>query len=757
MILGLSIDSLFYTYYYTEEFDLELLSPVSNIESLTAAINAGADAVYAGSDRFSARASADNMTVEELCGAIRTAHLRGVRVYLTLNTLINEKEFIPALDMIRPLYESGLDGIIIQDLGLIEAIKELYPELPLHASTQMGIMNSEGALRLKESGISRIVPARELSLKELKEIKTFADIELECFIHGAMCYSYSGYCLMSSCLGGRSGNRGRCAGTCRLPYTVPEYSSSQSQKYPLSMKDLCALPILPKLIEAGIDSFKIEGRMKSPEYVAGVTVIYRKYIDMYMTDPENYHVDEADTDMLKGLYIRTELFTGYFDQPGKHKLVTFDKPGYNGTDDDTLIDLRAKYITEPRRIPVDMRVLLRTGRPSCLEITGNGISCICEGPAPEEAVNSPISSDEIKKRLGKLGNTGFTVDNITVEADENIFMSVSQLNELRRSAIKKLEDSIITDIHGLTAGRLTVKPAESGVNSTLNKQKASSKISFKTDIAVSSLEQLSAIIDSTVKPHRIFADYRLFTESKGSLEDALKGLDIPVYMSFPIICRNKHMELFMGLIGECEKSEHISGVFVHSFDELCVVSRYLENMPVVTDTHVYAFNSRSLEFLSSFGNLEGCVLPYELGINDLKDIRVMSSCSQQLSMVTYGHIPVMISEGCLNATYGRCVRYGLKPGETNTLMLRDRLKKDFPVSIQCDMCINVIYNTVPLNLINYRDEIIKYTDRQVLYLTNEDYKTSSLIFSAFLSDDPADIKRLSERAHTTGHIKRGVI
>lgn len=275
----------------------ELLSPAGNYESMLAAINAGCDAIYAGTDRFSARAYADNLTCEDYIRGMTRAHLCGVKVYLTLNTLLFESEIPDAIRVIRQLYESGLDGIIIQDTGLIEPVKAYFPQLSIHASTQMAVMNRTGAEALKNLGFERIVPARELSLDELISIKKQTGVELECFIHGAMCYSYSGMCLASSMIGDRSGNRGRCAGTCRLPFCPIDRSGrgdrsannstgavykrqiSDIDEYPLSMKDLCGIELLPKLMDAGIDSFKIEGRMKSPEYVAGVTDIYRRAID----------------------------------------------------------------------------------------------------------------------------------------------------------------------------------------------------------------------------------------------------------------------------------------------------------------------------------------------------------------------------------------------------------------------------------------------------------------------------------------------
>lgn len=260
--------------------NVELLSPAGNYESFLGAINAGADAVYLGGTKFGARAYADNFTEEEICKAIFYAHLFQKKVYLTVNTLMKNPEMDELYDYLSPFYEAGLDGVIVQDLGVFMFIREHFPHLALHVSTQMTITGVNGAKLLKELGAERIVPARELSLEEIIKMKQETGLEIETFIHGAMCYCYSGQCLFSSILGGRSGNRGRCAGPCRLPYQIGT-DKKNDVEYPLSLKDMCTLEILPDLIEAGIDSFKIEGRMKKPEYAAGVTSIYRKYIDLY--------------------------------------------------------------------------------------------------------------------------------------------------------------------------------------------------------------------------------------------------------------------------------------------------------------------------------------------------------------------------------------------------------------------------------------------------------------------------------------------
>lgn len=261
---------------------VELLAPAGNAEAFYGAVHAGADAIYLGGNRFGARAYAENFSEDELVDCIRYAHLLGRKVYLTVNTLVKESEFSELYEYLMPYYRAGLDGVIIQDMGVFAFIRDAFPQMELHGSTQMTITGEYGAEFLKKQGACRVVPARELSLEEIRRIKEVTGMEIECFIHGAMCYCYSGQCLFSSILGGRSGNRGRCAQPCRLPYTV---GGNRRECYPLSLKDMCTIENIPELIDAGIDSFKIEGRMKKPEYAAGVTAVYRKYIDKYYEKP----------------------------------------------------------------------------------------------------------------------------------------------------------------------------------------------------------------------------------------------------------------------------------------------------------------------------------------------------------------------------------------------------------------------------------------------------------------------------------------
>ena len=431
---------------------VELLAPAGNMEAFFGAIHAGADAVYLAGKEYGARALADNFTRKEICECLRYAHLWKRKVYLTVNTLVKEEELARLTEFLTPLADAGLDGVIVQDFGVFSCIRENFPSLPLHVSTQMTVTGPYGAKLMGRLGAVRIVPARELSLSEIIHLKEVSGLEVECFIHGAMCYCYSGQCLFSSILGGRSGNRGRCAQPCRLPYAV-EYGKQQSKEcFPLSMKDLCTIEKLPELIRAGIDSFKIEGRMKKPEYAAGVTALYRKYIDRYY-DGLSASPSQEDLKILSQLYIRSQVQDGYYDRKNGRDMITLDSPGYNGSSPELLSKIREKYITAKPKMDIRMKGYFQLGKPARIEIcrTEGAERIVCEGEPVEAAVNAPVTGENISKQLRKLGDTVFRLDpgyhggNPEIMIDEGIFYSLKSVNELRRAGIHALEEAIINE------------------------------------------------------------------------------------------------------------------------------------------------------------------------------------------------------------------------------------------------------------------------------------------------------------------------
>jgi len=348
---------------------IELLAPAGSPEAYRAAVLAGANAVYLGAKAFNARVNAGNFDTDALAEVIKDAHVRGVKVYLTLNTLIKDKELEEARKLASFAYKEGIDGVIVQDLGLIEILKETAPGLPIHASTQMTIHNTDGVKAVQALGISRVVLARELSLSEIEDIIKNTGIEAEIFVHGALCISRSGQCLMSSFIGGRSGNRGRCAQPCRLPYRIE--GKPVSGDYLISPKDLMTLELLPDIIRSGVKALKIEGRMKSPEYVAATVMVYRKYLDMAMKDSLSYEVDPRDVRILEQVFNRGGFTTGYF--KGKdRKLLSIEHPKHWGVPVGRVADVkdgsRKKFFTDKENILVGVNLDERINMGDGIEI-----------------------------------------------------------------------------------------------------------------------------------------------------------------------------------------------------------------------------------------------------------------------------------------------------------------------------------------------------------------------------------------------------
>ena len=408
----------------------ELLSPVGDFNCLKAAVQNGADSVYFGANLFSARAFATNFDLEELQKAIQYAKIRGVKTHLTLNTLIKDSEFENALFLAKRAYEFGIDAIIVQDLGLALKLIKLFPDLPIHASTQMTVHNLNGALELQKLGFKRVVLSRELSLNEIEYISKNADIEVECFIHGALCISYSGQCLFSSMLGGRSGNRGKCAGPCRLPFSLLENNRTINSGYLLSTRDLCALDFIPSLIKAGVKCFKIEGRMKSPEYAATVTRIYRKYIDLFLSNSE-YIVEEQDRKDLMQIFNRGMASSGHLDNFPNPNLVFKEKPNHIGL----FLGIVQKYNKNKGYITLKLNEHLSINDTISLEKEDNiyTVSELLDG-------NQNITVTEI----GQTVTIGRMKGNINL-GDKIYKMSSKALNHTAKESFQKETKKILLD------------------------------------------------------------------------------------------------------------------------------------------------------------------------------------------------------------------------------------------------------------------------------------------------------------------------
>lgn len=734
----------------------ELLSPAGSVESLKAAVKAGADAVYIGGKNFGARAYAENPDEEELLDAIDYVHLFGRKIYLTVNTLEKEEELEKELgDFLEPYVRRGLDGVIVQDFGAVDYIGRVFPTLPIHASTQMAVTGAEGAALLASRGITRVVPARELTLPEIREIREKTGMEIECFIHGAMCYSYSGMCLMSSMIGGRSGNRGRCAGICRLPFSVrtPDgeaFGRKGGKIYPLNMKDLCALPVLPDLIEAGISSFKIEGRMKKPEYTAGVTEVYRRNIDRYFEDPKRYRTEPEDMKFLELLFSRDGFTNGYYHTRGSADMIALHNkrnsdPNIRGTREvqELYDEIRRKQRQTKLRIPVSGVLKIGAGINTELTLSGGGASVTCSGDPAEAAKSRPLSDERILEQIRKFGDSPFEPGNIRLEhLNENpLFIPVSRLNHLRRKTAAALEDALL-----ISYRRDDIRREAAGVMPVPWKKSRKKRPLFAE---VLTEEQLRAVLsrpeaDGIILPvslaYALAEDGSLGRIAAPENESGKHALRI----ALPYVVRSGDHRKLNRMFEKIESRTEIEGILARSLDGAGFLKSTGRISLAIADGALYTMNSRAIRYLEGFG-VQRNTMPYELNAREL-------ACRDNASseMVLYGRTPMMISAGCVCRTMESC------GGRERFLYLTDRKGASFPVRCCCDFCCNVIYNSVPTSLIgDFSDAERLNAASYRISFTDETAETVREVLSAYAAARKGKKTELSF-AVTHGHFRRGV-
>lgn len=713
---------------------VELLAPAGNFACFRAAVNAGADAVYLGGEQYGARAYAGNFSAEEIISALRIAHMFGRKIYLTVNTLVKENEFENLVPYITPLYEAGLDGVIVQDIGVLQCLRENFPGLGLHASTQMSITGVYGARYLQKLGVCRVVPARELSLDEIRDMKQTTNLEVECFIHGAMCYAYSGQCLFSSILGGRSGNRGRCAGPCRLPYTD---NSNRKAQYPLSLKDMYTLPMLPELIQAGIDSFKIEGRMKSPEYVAGVTALYRKYIDLYLESPgKPCKVKPEDEQMIRQLYIRSDTSSGYYRKHNDRSMVTLTEPGYSGSSPELIKTIQEKYLSQNIVLPITGFAKIRAGEPAELTFSCDSASVTVTADVVGAARNRPLGREEIAQKLGRLGDTCFALTVLAVETDGASFMPVKALNELRRMASVRLEEKI------LEQGSLSHKMTARNILTQKTERRAVTHSDSGTNelcVLVTTREQL--LTASTFSEiHRIYVDADIFLQG-GKISQSEKEY----ILVLPHIFRKRSYP-YLPAYERLLDSGRFAGVMVRNFEELEWLHETGYTGNISSDYPVYAWNNTSLSFLAE--QTDCVTLSLELNRKELNGL----SAGGSTCFVLYGYIPVMYSANCVRKTLAHCIKESASAN--NRYYLTDRYQNRFTVVQNCIHCYNILYNTVPLSLHGQLEGILKKNyNRLRLDFSIEDGAQTKAVMEYYVSGKAGEFPC---REFTNGHYKRGV-
>lgn len=706
----------------------ELLAPAGDYECFLSAIRAGADAVYLGGD-FSARAYA-RFSPEEILSAIDHAHLYGRKVYLTLNTVMKCREMDQVRDYLMPFYLRGLDGVIVQDFGLFCLLKKQFPLLPLHASTQMTVTDLDGVLLLKELGADRVVLARELQLSEIERIRSHTDTELECFIHGALCYAYSGKCLLSSMLGERSGNRGRCAQPCRLPY---------DGEYLLSLKDICTLEVLPKLIDAGIASFKIEGRMKSADYVAGVVGIYRKYMDAYRKDPAKpYTVDPHDLSVLTKLYTRSGHESGYYFQRNGRKMVTIKKGGYERAAEEESKTVAGYYTKNHEKLPLSLKITLQKNEPAELTGSCNGHSaCITSDPVLK-AETKALTKQDVQKQLSKLGQTEFVLKDLETDMDPDVFFPVSGLNALRR----ELTEQLCLD---LLAGYFRKEP-----ENIRNEKPLTVPVTQKSILHVSVLtlkQAEAALMESATRI--LTLPLELLVQEEAQILKLLqnrKGMpSCTLVAALPYICREDYFTRNSEKISHVLAMQSVSAFLVRNPESLYALKKIRHQKELIGDLHLYALNHEAVSCFHELGITRTCA-PVELHKKELLQRNVTGE-----DLIVYGRIPLMVSAQCVLKTREQCKK------TAGMTQITDRMNMHFPVQNCCEDCYNVLYNSMPLSLHDENDLIEKlhpYSIR-LMFTTEPEIKIRERIrqFEHLLIDHEAFTP---DYPFTKGHLKRGV-
>ncbi|MBS6262506.1 MAG: U32 family peptidase [Clostridium sp.] len=753
----------------------EILAPAGSFESMKAAVAAGADAVYIGGNKFGARAYADNLDEDRMKEAIDYAHLHGCRIYMTVNTLVKEREMKELYSYLLPYYEQGLDAVIVQDMGVFSFVKRHFPDLDVHASTQMTVTGAPGAALIGRMGASRIVTARELSLEEIEEIYRETGAEIESFVHGALCYCYSGQCLFSSLIGGRSGNRGRCAQTCRLPFSVrrgKELLNGKNEKYVLSLKDLCSLDILPDILEAGVFSLKIEGRMKSPRYTAGVVSIYRKYVDQYMKyGRKGYQVDPADRKTLLDLFDRGGQTEGYYrEHNGRDMVVLKEKPAFREENRPLYDYLDKTYVNASLQEPVlgwaraaegeELRLKLQT------DSFGSTIEAEVSGGPVQTAKNQPMAAERIEKQLNKTGNTPFYFQSLQVETEGNCFIPVQELNELRRNAFEKLETQILSQFRrqepsGHENGEGDGKKAQEGKlqkreiseNGTEGEKKGREQAVLHVSLeepegleTVLSFRQAAVIsIDAAGFPAESWKQTVLNCHERGK----------ECLLLLPHIYRAEAKRYFDAHLRELSEAG-FDGAVIRAWEEAELIARWRREgvfFPKITvfDHGLYSFNSLSEEWMEQMlpGETIRFTAPLELNSRELEEKGIRGE-----ELMVYGNIPMMVTAQCLKKTLEGCT------GRPELLWMRDRKGKDFPVKNHCRFCYNTIYNSSPLSLLADRS-LIERLGPSVLRLsfTTEQPERIREVLKAFSEEfisrtEKGGAPELSGE-FTRGHFKRG--
>lgn len=785
---------------------VEILSPAGSYESLMAAIAAGADAVYIGGTKFGARAYADNLDEETMLKVIDYVHLHGRKIYLTVNTLLKEQELQRELyEYLLPYYRCGIDAVIVQDIGVLKFVKEHFPDLPIHASTQMTITDLLGAKFMEKQGVERIVTSREMHLDEIKEISENTDVEIESFVHGALCYCYSGQCLYSSMIGGRSGNRGQCAQPCRLPYKV---QGEREAKYVLSLKDICTLEYIPELIEAGIYSFKIEGRMKKPEYVALVTAMYRKYVDLYLEKGKAaFKVDPKDKEKLMDLYNRGGSHGGYYHTQNGREMVSLERPNHAGVPVLSVLHYQGKTVTAraiadinagdvielpDRKENFTFANAIRKGQKFTFPthkkqvFEQNAVLNRVRNESLLREIQDTIIKRKIKEKInGKLilsegtsaklllyyGNILVEVNGEVPQEALNQPMDVARIEkQMRKSGNTEFEfETFEVELTGRLfmpmqslneLRRLGIEALEEKIlsayrrtneqeGSLSSKEEAYSHKLEAFHVYVEELEQFEAVLEATCVK-------RIYVDSNG-IDEIWKNPDTDciiakahengkeIYLAMPHIFRSKTRKKYEEFYRTLE-NQAWDGILVRNCESYEFLLEHGFQGNIVTDYSVYQFNRYAKHFWQE-EQIESFTAPLELNYKELKDVGLQNS-----ELVIYGYFPMMVSAQCVAKTTKGCRH------EKGRLTFTDRYQKEFTVKNHCDYCYNMIYNTAPVVLLDQKTEIQDLNPKALrLHFTIENSTEVRTILNmyekVFLQGDSCLEPGIE---FTRGHFKRGI-
>ncbi|MQN01474.1 MAG: U32 family peptidase [Lachnospiraceae bacterium] len=703
-----------------EKRKLEVLAPAGDLKTLKAALVAGADAVYFGGEMFGARAYAHNFSLADAEAGISFAHARGKRTYLTVNTLLKTKEIEDKVyDYLKDYYNAGIDGVLVQDIGLMQLIRAYFPELRLHISTQASVTSIYGARFFKNLGAKRIVLARELSLSEIKNIHDNCDIELECFAHGALCMSYSGQCLMSSMIGGRSGNRGRCAQPCRKCYELEGAENSLNGDYPLSLKDLCTIEDVKALYDAGAMSLKIEGRMKSPEYVAMASSMYRWAADYAESGclPEKKELSAVKTKLIAA---------------GTRGGST-DKYLYSHNDSDmvSITDSSFRSSQVPDTLPKEKTrevigvLTARIGKPIRLTIENDESKVTVAGPVTERARKPKDIAEELTEKISRTGDGRIDIGNVILDIDKDAFIPVGVVKDLRRKAVFEF------------LGGVNVKRGECLPFKPLEDRYHKNRESDQILITCISKEQLEAVGDFDAGDFSVIIaiNYELYRRLPARY---FKGKGF--WLCLPDILRfDRDFS-----IDDDEVRRIFDGVIVQTYDEIEYVKERLSGMPFITDTRIYSWSDRSRKSIMSDGP-EFISAPIELNQKELKHLDNSSSI-----LSIYGRTPVMYTSACQHKNADGCDR------RQTLLFLKDERKAGFPVINYCSFCTNVVYNSVPTSLLPYVHDILSMGFAGVRFdFTTENAKQVKEVLNIFIKNIYESARADVSYDVTRGHFHRG--